>query len=78
MEKGPLEARILVIGSLNVDFIITVSHHPASQDHVQGCQDETQPGGHGANQAVACARLSRHDPGTNSEANFISDKANML
>ncbi|KAL3422353.1 Ribokinase [Phlyctema vagabunda] len=54
------KARILVIGSLNLDFILTVQHHPASSDHVRANSEQRIPGGHGANQAVACARLSRN------------------
>ncbi|KAH8879229.1 Ribokinase-like protein [Thozetella sp. PMI_491] len=54
------QARILVVGSLNMDFILKVDTHAARGGHVQANEQMEMPGGHGANQAVACRRLSRH------------------
>jgi ribokinase len=39
-----------------------VEHHPAFSDHVNATEEQRMPGGHGANQAVACARLSKVSP----------------
>ena len=61
------KARILNIGSLNLDFILRVEHHPALSDHVDATEEQRMPGGHGANQAVACARLSRFSPSSTAD-----------
>jgi ribokinase len=49
--------RILVIGSVNMDIVARVDHVPAPGENVRGGDFATIPGGKGANQAVACARL---------------------
>ena len=49
--------RILVIGSVNMDVVARVDHMPAAGENVRGWDLATIPGGKGANQAVACARL---------------------
>ncbi len=49
--------RILVIGSVNMDLVARVDHVPAPGENVRGSALHTIPGGKGANQAVACARL---------------------
>jgi len=49
--------RILVIGSVNMDLVVRVDHVPAPGENVRGERLEMIPGGKGANQAVACARL---------------------
>jgi len=49
--------RILVIGSVNMDLVVRVDHVPAPGENVRGEALEMIPGGKGANQAVACARL---------------------
>ncbi|GLV48889.1 ribokinase [Thermus sp. LT1-2-5] len=48
---------ILVVGSLNMDLVIRVSHLPYPGETVLGEAYEAFPGGKGANQAVAAARL---------------------
>lgn len=48
---------ILVAGSLNMDFIIQVSSLPVRGETIQGRNFQTLPGGKGANQAYAAARL---------------------
>ena len=48
---------IVVVGSANHDLITHVDHHPAPGETVLGLGHETMPGGKGANQAVAAARL---------------------
>ncbi|MGH7043911.1 MAG: ribokinase, partial [Acetobacteraceae bacterium] len=48
---------ILVIGSLNIDLVATCARLPAPGETVAGTGFATLPGGKGANQAVAAARL---------------------
>ena len=50
---------ILVIGSLNADLITRTSRIPAPGETLTSLSFDTGSGGKGANQAVACARLSR-------------------
>ncbi|KAJ4363300.1 putative ribokinase [Ascochyta clinopodiicola] len=50
--------KIAIVGSINMDFINFIDIHPAPGGHVQANEVIQAPGGHGANQAVACARLS--------------------
>ncbi|PFH60947.1 hypothetical protein XA68_18522 [Ophiocordyceps unilateralis] len=50
--------RITVLGSLNADLIPYVSHHPLPGETTTATWLATGPGGKGANQAVACGRLS--------------------
>jgi ribokinase len=49
---------ILVIGSLNMDLIIDAPRMPAQGETILGSGFQTAPGGKGANQAVAAARLA--------------------
>jgi len=53
---GP-SARVVVVGSANADLVVTVSHRPLAGQTVLGSDLRTLPGGKGANQAVAAARL---------------------
>ena len=48
---------LVVIGSLNVDLVVTVPHLPNPGETVAGPNAERRPGGKGANQACAAARL---------------------
>ncbi|MHB8628467.1 MAG: ribokinase [Aggregatilineales bacterium] len=48
---------IVVFGSINIDLVSRTPHLPAPGETVQGHSFTTTPGGKGANQAVACARL---------------------
>ncbi|HVS07417.1 MAG TPA: ribokinase [Candidatus Dormibacteraeota bacterium] len=50
-------ARIVVLGSLNVDLVVTVRRLPQPGETVLGDRLGSHPGGKGANQAVAAARL---------------------
>lgn len=49
--------RIVVIGSLNMDVVVEADRPPALGETVAGKQVHFIPGGKGANQAVAAARL---------------------
>jgi len=48
---------LLVVGSANADLVIRVARRPAAGETVLGSDLVTHPGGKGANQAVAAARL---------------------
>lgn len=50
---------ITVIGSINIDLITRTSRIPAAGETIISQSFDTGHGGKGANQAVACARLSR-------------------
>ncbi len=50
-------ARVLVVGSINMDMVVRSPHMPAPGETVLGDGFVTSPGGKGANQAVAAARL---------------------
>ncbi|PKU22807.1 ribokinase [Telmatospirillum siberiense] len=54
---GPSAKSIVVVGSLNMDLVLRVSRAPAAGETLMGRQFSVVPGGKGANQAVACARL---------------------
>ncbi|KAK0666098.1 putative ribokinase [Cercophora samala] len=51
--------RITILGSLNTDLVAYVPHHPLPGETLTATSFMTSPGGKGANQAVACAKLSR-------------------
>ncbi|GAB3181920.1 ribokinase [Nesterenkonia halophila] len=49
--------RIVVVGSTNADLIVRTQRHPCPGETLLGEDLDTLPGGKGANQAVAAARL---------------------
>jgi ribokinase len=49
--------RIVVVGSVNVDLVVRLERLPVPGETVAGGTLSRYPGGKGANQAVACARL---------------------
>ena len=51
---------IVVIGSLNMDFVVAVERLPMPGETIFGHGFRTIPGGKGANQAYAAARLAGH------------------
>lgn len=53
----PDSPKILVIGSANMDMVIQTSHFPKPGETIIGGDFSLIPGGKGANQAVAAARL---------------------
>ena len=48
---------IVVVGSINLDLVATAPRIPVAGETVAGLSFQTFPGGKGANQAVAAARL---------------------
>ncbi len=54
MQESPA---IVVVGSINMDLVVRVPHAPRAGETVIGRDLATIPGGKGANQAVAAARL---------------------
>lgn len=47
---------VVVVGSINVDYVVEVAHLPTPGETVTGGRQSVHPGGKGANQAVAAAR----------------------
>lgn len=50
---------VVVVGSANLDIVVPVPHHPVTGETVLGGDHRQVPGGKGANQAIAAARLGR-------------------
>jgi ribokinase len=50
-------ADIVVVGSLNMDLVVKVEYMPAPGETISGSDLQTIPGGKGANQAAAAARM---------------------
>lgn len=57
--------QIVVLGSINADHVVKVAQFPAPGETCHAHDYQLIPGGKGANQAVACARL-------NAKTHFIS------
>jgi ribokinase len=53
------ERSVAVVGSLNMDIVVPVPRHAGPGETVLGGDHFRNPGGKGANQAVAAARLGR-------------------
>src|SRR5580658_1586007 len=53
-----MAASIVVIGSLNMDFVFAVDRLPLPGETILGRNFRTIPGGKGANQAYAAAKLA--------------------
>ncbi len=52
-----MDGHIVVVGSLNIDLVVRTLHYPQPGETIFGSEFSTFPGGKGANQAVAAARL---------------------
>jgi ribokinase len=52
-----VNGHIVVVGSLNMDLVVRAPHHPEPGETIIGSDFGVFPGGKGANQAVAAARL---------------------
>jgi ribokinase len=52
-----MTSSIVVVGSLNMDLVMRMSRAPVGGETVSGIDFAMLPGGKGANQAVACARM---------------------
>ena len=48
---------IVVVGSINMDLVVSADRIPVGGETILGSSFQTHPGGKGANQAVAAARL---------------------
>lgn len=55
-----LANKILIIGSINMDISITTDRMPKLGETLVGKDFSTQPGGKGANQAIAVSRLGEN------------------
>lgn len=55
-----MQASIVVVGSLNMDLVVRAERLPKAGETLAGESFTTVPGGKGANQAVAAARLGAH------------------
>ncbi|WP_434577643.1 ribokinase [Pseudomonas sp. Z5-35] len=55
-----MPAKVVVIGSLNMDLVTRAPRLPRGGETLIGVSFSTIPGGKGANQAVAAARLGAH------------------
>ncbi len=73
-------ASILVIGSSNTDMVVKTSSFPTPGQTILGGQFFMFPGGKGANQAVAAARLAKTDDSHkhSSQVTFITKLGNDI
>lgn len=78
MATPPTLPRICVLGSLNIDLVSYVPHHPAPGETLTATSFAVSPGGKGANQAVACAKLSRASSTTTKEDADASAHVTMV
>ncbi|MBM7479107.1 ribokinase [Oerskovia jenensis] len=60
-ENGPRPGSVVVVGSANVDLVVDVPRHPGGGETILGGDLRRNPGGKGANQAVAAARAGGAD-----------------
>lgn len=71
---------ITVVGSINMDLVVTAMKRPDAGETILGEDFYTSPGGKGANQAVAASRLGAevHMIGRVGDDKFGSDLMNFL
>jgi len=58
-ESAAPPVAVVVVGSLNMDIVVAVPRHPRPGETIIGADSFRTPGGKGANQAVAAARLGQ-------------------
>jgi len=71
-------SRVIVFGSINIDYVTNVTSHPKSGETILGENLKYFPGGKGANQAVSASRLGANtimigNVGNDSSADFMCD-----
>ena len=71
-----MSSTVCVIGSSNTDMVIKGEKLPAPGETVIGGTFLMNPGGKGANQAVAAARLATHQPGADQPVWFVANVGN--
>ena len=71
-------SRVTVIGSLNMDLVTRSSRLPLAGETLTATSFDTGAGGKGANQAIACARLSRKRASSASLSSFRSTRVKMI
>src|SRR3954453_4258371 len=54
---GPGMGKVVVVGSINVDLVVTAGRFPRPGETLIGNSFARHPGGKGANQAIAAARM---------------------
>jgi ribokinase len=57
LQTSPMPKPIIILGSINMDLVCRTPHMPAGGETILGSDFVTVPGGKGANQAVAAAKL---------------------
>lgn len=67
--------RITVVGSLNMDLVVTAPRWPDAGETLLGNDFSQVPGGKGANQAAAAARLARETTGVCAIIGRVGDDA---
>lgn len=74
-----MTASIRVIGSLNVDMVTVTPRFPGPGETITASSFSINPGGKGANQAVACGRMSRKrpDPGVSNASHDDSSSVQV-
>lgn len=58
--ENSMAGHVVVVGSINMDMVVRAPRHPSPGETILGSYFRTFPGGKGANQAVAAARLGGH------------------
>lgn len=69
-----MTGHVVVVGSINADLSVAVARHPMPGETLPGSDASMRPGGKGANQAVAAARLGA----AVSLVGAVGDDANAL